>query len=142
MKKKKTMEETEEKFFPSTSAAEAKEAEASAEGEKALPMEEDVALFHELFPALSAEDIPEEVWREVEAGESLAKSYALYAVKEYREQERVRAVNEENAKKAPPAVRHDGGDGDYFSPEAVKGMSPAQVKKHYQAILTSMDSWK
>lgn len=139
MKKKK---EKAEEISQPISAAEAKEAEAEAVEEKALPMEEDVALFHELFPALTAEDIPEEVWREVEAGESLAKSYALYAVKEYREQERVRAVNEENAKKAPPAVRHDGGDGDYFSPETVKGMSPAQVKKHYQAILTSMDSWK
>ena len=140
MKKKK--EKMEEQRLRSTVPAEEKEATAPTGEKEVLPMEEDVALFHELFPTLSVEDIPEEVWSEVEAGEGLAKSYALYAVKEYREQERVRAVNEENAKKAPPAVRHDGGDSDYFSPEAVKSMSPAQVKKHYQAILASMDSWK
>ena len=116
--------------------------ETSAATEEKLPMTEDVALFHELFPELSAEDIPDEVWAEVEAGESLAKSYALYAVKEYREQERVRRVNEENEKKAPPAVTRDGGDNDYFSPEAVKSMSPREVKKNYETILASMEHWK
>ena len=41
-------------------------------------MKADIALLKELFPALSAEEIPDEVWESVKNGESLAASYALY----------------------------------------------------------------
>ena len=84
---------------------------------------EDVTLFHTLFPDVNAKDVPQEVWDKVEAGESLAASFALYTLMQERESERIRRVNAENAASAPPRIRHDGTDGVYFSPEAVKSMS-------------------
>lgn len=104
-------------------------------------MESDIALFHELFPEVKGEEIPEEVWERVEAGESLAASYALHVIKNMREEESIRKVNEENEKKAPPRIRHDGGEDAYFSPEAVKAMSRSEIKKNYDAILRSMEKW-
>ena len=51
------------------------------------------------------------------------------------------AMNEANEKKALPPIRHDGTEGEYFSPEAVKSMSRSEIKKHYDAILRSMEQW-
>ena len=104
-------------------------------------MEEDVNLFHELFPDVKEKDIPSEVWARVEQGESLAAAYALYTVQKARREEEIRLVNEENAKKAPPRIHYDGGQGEYFSPEAVRKMTRSEVKKHYDAILRSMEHW-
>ena len=103
-------------------------------------MEADITLFHELFPDVKGDQIPAEVWESVEGGESLAAAYALYTIRQMRQEERIRKVNEENEKKAPPRIRHDGGQGEYFSPEAVKAMSRSEVRKHYDAILRSMES--
>lgn len=110
--------------------------------EKKKAMEEDIELFHSLFPEITSKDIPEEVWQRVEDGESLAASFALYFVKNAKEEERIRALNEKNEKKAPPKICDDGREADYFSPEAVKGMTRGEIKKNYKAILRSMDSWK
>ncbi len=104
-------------------------------------MEQDIALFHELFPDVKAEDIPQEVWDQVEGGESLAAAYALYSIKMLRQEEKIRKVNEKNEKSAPPRIRHDGTEAEYFSPEAVKAMSRSEIKKHYDAILRSMEKW-
>ncbi len=104
-------------------------------------MQEDISLFHSLFPEVKAQDIPEEVWARVENGESLAASFALFTVQKAKEEEHIRAVNEENEKKAPPRIRHDGKETEYFSPEAVKAMSRSEIKKNYDAILASMDKW-
>lgn len=105
-------------------------------------MKEDIDLFHRLFPEIKAEDIPDAVWQRVEAGESLAASFALYFVEKMRKEEHIRKVNSENEKKAPPRIRHDGAEYDYFSPEAVKSMSRGEIKKNYDAILASMEKWK
>ncbi|MBR2634899.1 MAG: hypothetical protein IKD31_04915 [Clostridia bacterium] len=104
-------------------------------------MEEDISLFRRLFPDVSSDKIPEEVWKRVEAGESLAAAYALYSVQKMREEEAIEKVNAENEKKAPPRIRHDGADKVYFSPEAVKAMSRSEIKKNYDEILASMDNW-
>ncbi len=132
-------------------AAENAEAE-KAEDEKAEPekaegedpkekMEADIALFHSLFPETKAESIPQEVWDRVEKGESLAASFALYTVMKEKEEEKIRAVNAENEKKAPPRIRHDGAEAEYFSPEAVKSMTRKEIKENYDAILRSMEKW-
>ncbi len=109
--------------------------------EKQKAMEEDIALFRSLFEDVKAEQIPQEVWERVEKGESLSASFALYTLQKAKEQERVERVNLENAKKAPPKLRHDGAEQDYFSPEAVRAMSRSEIKKHYGAILKSMEKW-
>lgn len=132
-------EEIPEEEIPKT---EKPDREGERSEEKRQAMEEDIELFHSLFPEVGAKDIPEEVWQSVEAGESLAASYALYFVKNAKEEERIRDLNEKNAKKAPPRIGDDGKEADYFSPEAVKGMTRDEIKKNYKAILRSMDSWK
>ena len=104
-------------------------------------MEEDIALFRSLFPQVKGEEIPDEVWARVEMGESLAAAYALYTVMKMRREEKIREVNAENEKKAPPKLHTKGGEEEYFSPEAVKAMSRKEIKAHYDAILASMEHW-
>ncbi len=104
-------------------------------------MKADIALLKDLFPALTAEEIPDEVWEDVKNGQSLAASYALYFLKTVKEQERIEKLNAENEKKASPRVNNDPAEENYYSYETVKNMSPAEVRKHYAEILDSMDSW-
>ena len=62
-------------------------------------------------------------------------------MKTVKEQERIEKLNAENEKKASPRVKGDKAEEDYYSFETVKHMTPDQVRKHYAAILKSMDSW-
>lgn len=147
MKKKKAKETQipEEELLKLITAQEEEALRAEEEEEKISPkekMEADVTLFHSLFPQVKSEDIPQEVWDSVEAGESLAAAYSLFVVKKYREEERIRKVNEENDKKAAPRVHSDPEEGEYFSPEVVKGMTREEIRKNYNKILTSMEKWK
>lgn len=142
MKKKKEKEQ--EILQKAEDAAQKVSFSAAAEAADADPakaMEEDISLFHTLFPEVKAEEIPQEVWDRVEKGESLAASYALFAVTKYREEERIQKVNEENGKKAPPRVDAAASDGDYFSPEAVKSMTRSEIRRNYDKILSSMEKW-
>lgn len=131
-------EEMAEEKTEETAASPAGEKEKGAEGDA---LAEDVAMFHTLFPDVPADKIPGAVWEAVEAGESLTAAYAVHFVQEMRDKERIERLNEENAKAAPPPVRHDGKEESYFSPEAVKAMSREEVRKNYQEILRSMDHW-
>ena len=150
MKKKKEKALTEEKELSEERASAVSEDEAEEKGaepekekgDETEKMKEDIALFHRLFPEVKAKDIPEEVWERVEAGESLAASFALHFVQKMKEEEHIKSVNAANEKKAPPRIRHDGAEYDYFSPEAVKSMSRNEIKKNYDAILASMEKWK
>ena len=119
---------------------------AEAETEKALPTEEErmaeeIRTLRSLFPNLTPDDIPEEVWAHVAEGESLAASYALYFLKDLKEKERIEQKNRENEQKALPRIKSDAPSEEYYSPETVKKMSPAEVRRNYAAILKSMDSW-
>lgn len=138
MKKKKEKEVLSEEKLPEETALQEEGAEVPDAAEL---MEEDIALFRSLFPDVKGEQIPQEVWDRVEAGESLAASYALFAVQKFREEEKISRINEENGKKAPPPVEGGSAEGDYFSPEAVKNMSRSEIRKHYDKILSSMEKW-
>ena len=139
MKKKKDKEAVLEEMLPTEAPEAEKQEEEAVSPEKR--MEEDIELFRKLFPEVKGEDVPQEVWARVEKGESLAASYALFAVEKYREEERVNRINEENGKKAPPPIEGIGSSGDYFSPEAVKNMSRSEIRKNYDKILSSMEKW-
>lgn len=102
---------------------------------------EDIRVLRSLFPSITPEEIPDEVWKKVEAGESLAAAYALHFLCEMKEKERVEQKNRENEEKALGRIKSDGASEEYYSPEAVRKMSKAEVRKHYAAILKSMDSW-
>lgn len=138
MKKKKEKEAVTEQVLPDQ-LPEMLEEQSDEDGVKL--MEEDIELFRTLFPDVKGEQIPQEVWDRVEAGESLSAAYALFAVKQYREEEKVSRINEENGKKAPPPIEGGSTEGDYFSPEAVKNMSRSEIRKNYDKILSSMEKW-
>lgn len=104
-------------------------------------MTEEIRTLRSLFPNLTPEEIPEEVWGKVAEGESLAASYALHFLKELKEKERVEAKNRENEQKALPRIKAGSEREEYYTPETVKKMSPAEVRRNYAAILKSMDSW-
>ena len=138
MKKKKEKEAVTEQVLPDQLPGMPEE-QSDEDGVKL--MEEDIELFRTLFPDVKGEQIPQEVWDRVEAGESLSAAYALFAVKQYREEEKVSRINEENGKKAPPPIEGGSTEGDYFSPEAVKNMSRSEIRKNYDKILSSMEKW-
>ena len=100
--KKKKEKEAEQALLPTEGIPAEESAEETVSPQQL--MEEDIDLFRTLFPEVKGEDIPQEVWDRVEQGESLAASYALFAVKKYREEERIGRINEENQKKAPLPV--------------------------------------
>ena len=137
MKKKKDKETLPEQDLPEKENG----AEEGTEEEEGRDMESDIALFRELFPEVKSDEIPQEVWDRVEAGESLSAAFALYVVQEAKKEEHIRRVNEENGKKAPPPVDGSHGDDDYFSPEAVKAMSRKEIRENYDKILSSMEKW-
>ncbi len=138
MKKKKEIPQ-EEILSEEKQAVKAEESKAKDAPD--LKMKEDISLFHTLFPEVKAEEIPQEVWDRVEEGERLSASYALFILLKEKEEERIQKINEENEKKAPPKIKSDGAESDYFSPEAVKSMSRSEIKKHYNKILSSMEKW-
>lgn len=143
MKKKKEKEAVEEMLL----SAEKEPMEVPADSEESAEdpafskMKEDISLFHSLFPDVDADEIPQEVWQKVEKGESLSASFALYFLMQKKEEEHIQKINEENEKKAPPKIKSDGAESDYFSPEAVKSMSRSEIKKNYNKILSSMEKW-
>ena len=136
----------EEKTQPtSESEAEDKKEPEEAPEEKADPetidVKSDVERLRKIFPSLKADDIPDEVWERVEKGESLSGAYALWFLEGMKEKAKIDLVNRENSRKAPPRIKHDGADDGYFSPEEVRKMTQAQVRKNYDAIIRSMDRW-
>ena len=102
---------------------------------------EDIKKFRELFPDVSAEDIPESVWEEVSRGESLVSAYALYKITEENLNRRAEDVNTRNSRMGAKAVS-EGSTEPVFTKEAVEKMNSNEVKKNYKNILNSMKNWR
>ena len=96
--------------------------------------------FSELFPNVTPEDIPAEVWESITNGGSLAAAYALYHRKEQLHRERVRALNSKNAELSTGKVGVDTAK-EYFTPSEVRSMSRKEVHANYSKILNSMKKW-
>ena len=96
--------------------------------------------FSALFPNVSPEDIPEEVWESVAVGDSLAAAYALYHRKEQLRRNHVRELNNKNAELSTGKVGVDSAK-EYFTPNDVRAMSRSEVRANYSKILDSMKKW-
>ena len=95
--------------------------------------------FRALYPGIGEADIPDAVLEEARGGLPLEAAYALY---ERRESLRRRAAEEANRKNAGNSWGKTEGGGDGFlSPDEVRKMSPAEVHRNYQQILSSMKHW-
>ena len=95
--------------------------------------------FRALYPGIGEADIPDAVLEEARGGLPLEAAYALY---ERRESLRRRAAEEANRKNAGNSWGKTEGGGDGFlSPDEVRKMSPSEVHRNYQQILSSMKHW-
>ena len=95
---------------------------------------------HALFPDAELDMIPEEVWESVKKGSSLVASYALYEKRMRAEEERIAKINASNAKRSAGIAGKDTA-GEYFTPDEVRRMSPAEVHANYSKIKASMKKW-
>lgn len=96
--------------------------------------------FSELFPDVSPEDVPEEVWENAASAGSLAAAYALYHRRREMRLGRVRELNRRNADASTGKVGVDSAK-EFFTPDEVRAMSREEVHTNYSKILDSMKKW-
>ena len=95
----------------------------------------------EMFPDVTLEDTPDELWSLVENGETLLGAYCILLAKANMEKEKAQQKDLENASKTLPAVKNAGGSNEYFTREQVAKMTRDQVRKNYDKIVSSMKHW-
>ena len=150
MKDKKKTPPAEEEILEAVEEKEKTEAQPADEASVEVPPEstvdekddytQEIVKFRSLFGEISPDTIPDSVWDEVRAGQSLCAAFALYLFEEAKEAARVREINDANHKKAPGRISTGGGE-EYFSPEAVRAMDEKTVRKQYEKIMRSMEHW-
>ena len=97
------------------------------------------AEFCDLYPDISTEELPDQVWENVLRGIPLSAAYALAERRRLRTEEKARLLNEKNRSRSCGAVEN--GSSGYLSPDEVRAMSRAEVRANYQNILLSMQKW-
>lgn len=103
-------------------------------------LEEELKTLFEIFPDVNVDDIPDEVFEKSNNGKGLAAEYALFYLKEEKKKGEQKEKEEENLKAAPPDVKNATEDA-YFTPEDVRGMTEAEIRKNYHTIMKSMEKW-
>ena len=103
-------------------------------------MKEELEKFYEYFPSVDPKSVPDEVWEKVKRGASLAATYSLFERKREREAQRSVSHNERMRRMSTGALEATDSDG-YYSPDEVRRMTPAQVRKNYDDIVESMRHW-
>ncbi|MBE6547210.1 MAG: hypothetical protein E7668_07255 [Ruminococcaceae bacterium] len=109
------------------------------EREKSQAMRE-LEEFHRLFPDISLQNVPDEVWKQVEEGLPLRAAYALYEKERQLAVYRAEQINRQNAARSAGKAGQPA-SGEYFSPDEVRSMSQRQVRENYKTILESMKKW-
>ncbi len=117
------------------------------EPEQALParspsrhMEDDCAEFAELYPNVSPDSLPDDVWENVRRGIPLAAAYALSNRRRERIAQLAAERNAINRARSTGAVTV--APTGYYSPEEVRAMNAAEVRRNYNEILLSMQKWR
>ncbi len=95
----------------------------------------------EMFPDVTLEDTPDELWSLVENGETLLGAYCIMLAKSNLEKEKPQQKDLENASKTLPAVKSTSQAKEYFTREQVNKMTRDQVRKNYDKIVSSMKHW-
>ena len=97
--------------------------------------------FTELFPDVTLDDIPEEVFTRAENENlPLTAAYALYERKIRMEKLKIEEFNKKNSVKSPGKIKHDGSAEVMFTLDEIKRMSPSDVAKHYDQIMKSLEN--
>lgn len=101
---------------------------------------EDIKCFRELFPDVSADAIPDEVWGSVGEGMTLSGAYAIYQRKMDILGKRAEVINAELERSTPIGLAENDSDS-FVSSGEVENMSPSEIKKNYKKILLSLKKW-
>lgn len=103
-------------------------------------LEREISEFSDIFPETALSEVPDDVWSEVKRGLPLSAAYARH--------ERKRTIGERKITEANTAARDlssgpikNGGGDYYYTPDEVRKMSAAEVKKNYSHIINSMKHW-
>lgn len=104
-------------------------------------IEAEIKKFREIFPDVAADDIPDEVWADVENGATLSQAYALYKAASESLDRYAKGINDRNARMGAKAVS-DGSTEPVFTKELVEKMSDKEIKNNYKGILKSMKNWR
>lgn len=102
-------------------------------------MERECEEFCELYPDVSLKALPDDVWESVRNGVPIAAAFALSERRKLRTKKIAESSNRENAMRSSGALEPP--QNNYFSPDEVRAMSRAEVRKNYRNILSSMQKW-
>jgi hypothetical protein len=103
--------------------------------------EQDFQTFLNEYPDVKAEEIPINVWREVEQGRSLVDAYMRHENQLLKQRLGVTEKNQQNAMSSVGAVRSNGATLPFYSREQVSKMSNAEVNANWKTINESMKKW-
>lgn len=95
--------------------------------------------FRSLYPDVQKEEIPDEVWEAARGGLPLEAAYALHERREAVRKQDAERVNRRNTDGA--WGRAEAMSEDFLSPDEVRLMTPAEVRKNYARITASMKHW-
>lgn len=98
------------------------------------------AEFKALYPNVDENELSPEVTEMVEGGVPLAAAYALYEKKQAKRNAAAAAHNK-TTKSAGFGCLGNNTENDFFTPDEVRAMTRADVRKNYQKILRSMENW-
>lgn len=100
----------------------------------------EAADFAELFPGLNRDEIPDIVREQAgKEGIPLIAAYALYARKQELAAIRADEASKRSAVSSAGPVGGSSREGDLFTLEQIRSMTPREVKKHYKTIMKSLN---
>ncbi len=104
-------------------------------------MSAEIKKFREIFPDVSADDIPETVWEDVQNGETLSYAYAYHLATSDALNRYADGINQRNSN-AGAYASSDGATEPVYTKEQVEKMSGKEIKNNYKNILSAMKNWK
>lgn len=99
-------------------------------------LEGEIDEFSELFPDVALSEIPDSVWDEVKRGLPLSAAYSRHERKRFLDEKKASEINNSARELSSGALGK--AEDYYYTPDEVRKMSSAEVKKNYSHIISSM----
>jgi len=98
------------------------------------------AEFAELYPGVPISSLSDSIWDSVKKGVPIAAAYALAERRASVADMKANAVNSANRLLSSGSIDPHASE-EYYSPDEVRSMTPAQVRANYSKIISSMSKW-
>ena len=98
------------------------------------------AEFAQLYPGIPLSSLTDGIWESVKRGVPIAAAYALEERRAAIADMKANAVNSTNRLLSSGSIDPHASE-EYYSPEEVRSMSPAEVRANYSKIISSMQKW-